>query len=263
MLVNSELTDDIGDPNLYGNGLINAQKAVVAALNAVGTPPADNPMLDVTPQSLNFGATSVVSEFTARNTGGGNLQINAPTFNANWLSVIEVAQSNGVITYSAAVNRNGLADGIYSDTITVQSNVNTVQISVIMQVSGAVIEADAGFLYVLLIDNDTDAVVDQVDVPASGGEYQYQFLNVPGGSYIVIAGTDSDNDFYICDSGEACGAYLTSDQPQVITLDQHLTNVDYPVGHVIAIPTQSLDADAEAPAGIRRIAERADKQLTQ
>ena len=262
MLVNGELTDDIGDPIFYGNGLINARKAVFAALNAVGAPPADNPALDVTPQSLNFGATSSLGEFTARNTGGGSLQITAVTWSENWLNIVAGNLSaENLGSFVVTVDRNGLADGIYSDTITVQSTVNTVQVSVIMQVSSAVIEPDAGFLYVLLIDNDTGDLVQQFDIAASGGEYPYQFVDVPDGSYIIFAGTDSDNDFFICDSGEACGAFLTSDQPLTIVVDQDLANLDFPVGHVIAIPAQSLDAETEARRGYRRLVEPTYKQL--
>ncbi len=217
----------------------------------------------MTPRSLNFGATSTVGEFTVRNTSGGSLQAIAPTFNANWLSVVPInISAENLGTYAVTVDRTGLSDGIYSDTITVQSNVNTVQISVIMQVSSTIIEADAGFLYVLLIDNDTGNVVQQFNVAASGGDYPYQFVDVPDGSYIIVAGTDSDNDFFICDSGEACGAFLTSDQPQVISVNQKLTNLDFPVGHVIAIPTQALDAEMEAPRGYRRLVEPTYKQFT-
>ena len=124
----------------------------------------------MTPRSLNFGASSTLGEFTVRNASGGSLQAIAPTFNANWLSVVPVnISAENLDTYGVTVDRTGLSDGIYSDTITVQSNVNTVQVSVIMQVSSTIIEADAGYLYVLLIDSDTGAVVDQVDLAASGG----------------------------------------------------------------------------------------------
>jgi len=262
MLVNGELTDDIGDPSFFGNGLINARKAVFAALNAVGAPPADNPTLVVTPQSLNFGATSTRVDFTAQNTGGGILQVNAWSWSAPWLNLFSVDLTpENLGTYAVIIDRTGLADGVYSDTITLQSNVNTVQVFVIMQVSTAVIEPDAGFLYVLLIDKDTGDVVRQFNVAASGGEYAYQFVDVPDGSYIILAGTDSDNDFFICDSGEACGAFLTSDQPQVISVNQNLTNLDFPVGHITAIPTQSLNAETEAPRGYRRLVEPTYKQL--
>lgn len=261
MLVNGELTDDIGDPDLYGNGLINARKAVFAALNAAGTPPPDNPTLSVTPRSLNFGASFTLGEFTVRNVGGGSLQAMLPTINATWLTVVPVSVSTENLgTYAVTVDRAGLAAGVYSDTITVQSDRNTVDISVIMQVSAPVV-ADAGYLYVLLISNDTGDVVQQFDTAASEGVYEYEFVNVPDGLYEILAGTDSDNDLFICDPGEACGSYLTLDQPQDILLDRTLAGLDFSVAHVIAIPAQSLDSESAAPLGYRRIVGPTHKQV--
>ena len=203
-----------------------------------------------------------MTEITLRNTGGGNLQVNPLTWTSNWLNVIAVnTTAENLGTYAVQIDRSGLADGVYSDTITVPSTINDVQVSVIMQVSSSGIDADAGFLYVLLID-DMDQFVDQVNVAVSGGQYVYQFVNVSDGSYIIVAGTDSDNDFFICDSGEACGAFLTAEQPQVIVVDQNIANVDFPVERVTAIPIQSLDAETEPPHGYVRLIELAHKELT-
>ncbi len=253
MLANGELTDDIGDPDLYGNGLINARTAVFAALNAAGAPPPDNPTLNVTPRSLNFGTSLTLGEFTLRNPGGGSLQADPPTFNAGWLTVVPVSVSaENLGTYAVTVDRAGLAAGVYSDTITVQSNVNTIDISVIMQVSATVV-ADAGYLYILLINDATGDVVQQIDTAASGGLYSYEFVDAPEGLYEILAGTDSDNDFFICDPGEACGSYRTLDQPQDVLLDQALAGLDFSVAHEIAIPSQSLEANTEPRVGLRRI----------
>jgi serine protease len=215
----------------------------------------------VTPRSLNFGISSTVSEFTVRNTGGGSIQASPPSSNESWLTVVPVSVSaENLGTYAVTVDRGVLAPGVYSDTITVQSNVNTVDLSVIMQV-GAAFEADAGYLYLLLINRATGNVVQQLETTASGGLYPpFQFTSVPEGLYELIAGTDSDNDFLICDSGEACGSYLTLDQPRDILLDQNLTGLDFSVAHVIAIPNQSLDAETEPRRVFRRMIEPAHKQ---
>ena len=102
----------------------------------------------------------------------------------------------------------------------------------------------------------------QLEITASGGLYPpFQFTAVPEASYELIAGTDSDNDFLICDSGEACGSYLTLDQPRDILLDQNLTGLDFSVAHVIAIPNQSLDAESEPRPVFRRMIEPAHKQV--
>jgi serine protease len=57
LLASGELTEDLGAPgrdDLYGYGLIDAARAVLAAQ---GNTPAD-PLLSVTPSSLNFGTTT-------------------------------------------------------------------------------------------------------------------------------------------------------------------------------------------------------------
>ena len=52
-----------------------------------------------------------------------------------------------------------------------------------------------------------------------------------------LAGTDADNDLLICDAGEACGAYLTVDQPIRLEVDADLEGLDFPVEYRINIPT--------------------------
>ena len=193
-----------------------------------------------------------------------SLQAMRPTFNATWLTVVPVSVSaENLGTYAVTVDRigTGLAAGVYSDTITVQSDVNSVNISVIMQVSDP-FDADAGYLYILLINDATGDVVRQLDMPARGGVYDYDFIAAPEGVYEILAGTDSDNDFFICDPGEACGSYLTLDQPQDILLDQSLAGLDFSVAHVIAIPSQSLEANTEPQPGVRRIVGATHKQVS-
>ena len=83
-----------------------------------------------------------------------------------------------------------------------------------MQVGTIGSSGDAGFHYVLLIDPDTLNTVEQVTAENVNGQYDYSFSygDVPAGSYFILAGTDSDNDFVICDAGEACGGYPSLDQ---------------------------------------------------
>ena len=71
----------------------------------------------------------------------------------------------------------------------------------------------------------------------------------------------ADNDFFICDPGEACGSYLTLDQPQDILLDQTLARLDFSVAHKIAIPVQPLEANTEPRVGLRRLAGPTHKQV--
>ena len=272
MLANGDLTDDLGAAgrdNSFGYGLINAQKAVAAAQNAGGAPPPDNPTLGVTPSAVNFGAIISVIEITARNVRTGALNLIDFSIPVPWVAVDAVpgqVDAEGLGTYTVTVDRSGLADGIHSTTITANSDVNAVPFEIIVQVSPVPLGSDAGFVYVLLLDAqtgnsagrcDNDFVTGQCSVSVVNGQYAFTFLDAPPGDYQIVAGTDANNDLFICDAGEACGAYLTIPQPSDITVvDADLSAIDFPIGHTAAdgIGGQSQDPGASltGPAEHRR-----------
>ena len=191
---------------------------------------AASPRLVVSPAALNFGTTGTQATLAATNAGGGTLTIHSVTSDAAWLQV----SGSGLGDYTVRVRRNGLAVGTYEGHITFDSSANDVTVTVLMGVQGqAQASRNAGFQYVLLIDVDVPdpvrQVVAQYNVAARDGRYRYGFQQVDAHRrYLVVAGTDLDNDGYICDSGEACGAYPTLDQPVVLTgMRQDLTALDF------------------------------------
>jgi serine protease len=63
-------------------------------------------------------------------------------------------------------------------------------------------------MYILLYDQiEGETVLDVRGVPDGSGKISYSFSQVPAGSYVVYAGTDVDNDDFICQAGEGCGSY--------------------------------------------------------
>ena len=82
-LAAGDLTDDLGAPgrdNIYGFGLINARKAVLAALAlATGQGSNPGPILTASASNLNFGAFLDTLDFTVQNVGTGSLTINSVT----------------------------------------------------------------------------------------------------------------------------------------------------------------------------------------
>jgi serine protease len=108
---------------------------------------------------------------------------------------------------------------------------------------------------VLLVDSQTEQILAQSNAPFTAEIYSYQFSNIQPGTYEITAGTDADNDKFICDPGEACGSYLTMDQPIVIELTSDLVDVDFPVEYRVNLPSLnslSKQQGDEADAGIRR-----------
>jgi serine protease len=100
-------------------------------------------------------------------------------------------------------------------------------------------------------------VTGQCNVSVVNGQYAFTFVDVAPGDYQVVAGTDANNDLFICDAGEACGAYLTIPQPSDITVvDAALSGIDFQISHTAAdgIGGQFQDPgpSANAPAGHRR-----------
>lgn len=218
MLANGELTDDLGPAgrdNSFGYGLINAQKAVLAAANAATpTPPPQPPAaLQVTPTLLNFGVALTGAQMTLANTGGGVLDItNISNDAGGWLSVTPTTvDGNGLGSYNVIVDRTGLTDGIYSAIITVTSSAGTQTVSVMMQVDSQATSDYAGFHYIELIDAATMELFDRVLSNGSNGVYEFSFSGIPLGQYHIRAGSDLDNDNVICEPGDACGAYPTLD----------------------------------------------------
>ncbi|MFW2405168.1 MAG: S8 family serine peptidase [Gammaproteobacteria bacterium] len=244
LLSRGDLTDELGTPgrdNLYGYGLIDAQKAVAAALTAGGAAPADNPLLSSTPQSLNFGSTTNSIEIQLENSGTGTLAVVSVSSSESWAQVLPLdIDANELGTYVVAVDRNGLDDGVYTAEISVTSNVNSLLIPLIMSVGDAVGGGNVGHLYIALLDPETNSTVFGAQADFMGGGYLWQMVNAPAGNYLVVAGTDTDNDGFICDDGEACGEYITRDQPIIIALDADLTGLDFPVNYTSQVGTLTL-----------------------
>jgi serine protease len=105
-----------------------------------------------------------------------------------------------------------------------------------MQKSNTVLTGDAGHLYVRLIDPVTGNIR-EVETDVINGEYVWQIDQLPPtkegeSGYQLVAYTDADNDNRVCDPGEACGSYLTVDQPIFIKLTEeqgNLLNLDYQI----------------------------------
>ena len=257
LLQNGNITGDLGDSgrdDLFGYGLIDAYKAVVAAQDLAGDGGTIPATLIVNPVFLNFGGALTNVVLAAQNGGGATLTVSSVTDEADWLTVSATdVDSNGLGSYTATVNPTGLADGTYTATITFTSSKNTVLVAVIMQVGSAASVGDAGYHYVLLLDPDTFETIDQVEVEVSNGRYAYSFTDVFSGIYEIYAGTDSDNDFIIGDAGEATGAFMSLDQPVSISVNRDLTCLDFSTGFSVNLPTQSASGEPARGLLIRRI----------
>lgn len=255
MLALGELSDDLGAAgrdDLFGYGLINAQRAVAAALTAGGNPPADNPRLDTPVSALNFSSAATELDLLLQNGGTGELELLELSASESWLDItVSEVDENGLGVYRIAVDRDGLAPGVYTGVITAVSAVNTLTINIFMSVVDSLSGGSVGTLYILLFDAVTQEFVQQSLSAGIDGFYSYLFTDIPAGSYEIFAGSDSDNDQFICDEGEACGAWLTVDQPVSVELESDTGDIDFPVEFRVLIPTVGSASEGGInPAGM-------------
>lgn len=96
----------------------------------------------------------------------------------------------------------------------------TLVIPVYAQAQDTTAQRNAGRHYVLLLDitNFDSAKSQAVLASYNSGRYQYSFNNVASGDYILVAGTDLDNNGFICENGEACAEYPRAGSRQVISV---------------------------------------------
>ena len=64
-------------------------------------------------------------------------------------------------------------------------------------------------LFALLVDPDSRETVEQRLSDPNSDTYTLDIEAVELGEYILVVGSDMDNDGFICDAGEACGAFPT------------------------------------------------------
>ncbi len=255
-LMAGDMTDDLGAPgrdDRYGYGLINAQRAVLAALRlATGQGSDPGPILTASAGTLNFGAFVDTLPLNLQNAGTGDLTVLEVVSNEPWISArAGSTDAAGLGTYQVVVDRSGLADGLYTARLSATSDANDIEVQIRMQVSSLDLSADAGLHYVILVDAEGKTALPAVLVTAEKGSYAYRIAEVPAGQYRIFAGTDSDDDGFLCDAGEACGAYPTLDLPERISVNEDRSGLDFLSAFRVELTGTSATDLGPEPGGIR------------
>ena len=156
------------------------------------------------------------------------------------------------------MDRTGLTPGSYTGAIEIVTDaVNpTATVTATMRVFTTSPDANAGVHYVVLVDAAGETLPSPQNVlEATNGEYAYRLDGVAPGDYRIFAGTDSDDDAFLCDAGEACGTYGTLDSPAVVTVDgEDLTGIDFTSEFRVNLTNLSANADVSgqvAPEAVR------------
>ena len=242
-------TVDLGAPgrdDIFGNGLIQADRALAAAAGQSSA----TPVLSANPSALQFGSTTTQLSITIANTGTGSLDVGIPTFTPTsggafaTLAVVAATGATDVSAITVTVSRTGLPTGNYAGTITIPSNGGTALVSVAMSVA-PVVPPENVDLFLALIDASllvpgaTEVPVTAVALlnPTTGLAWLLDRTPedgaIPAADYIVVCGSDDDGDNRIFEPEDTYrGAWPLVNQIETIPVaagDQYI-GVDFVVG---------------------------------
>ena len=229
LLLQGRLTRDIGavGRDELGVGLIDALASVRAATGDSIPLPST---LVVLPALINFGDVGTHAELIVANGGSGTLSITEVRTSEAWLRVAATeVDAGGLGRYGVEAERSGLAPGNYEGWVEFVSTAGTGRVPVALQVTAATVSPDAGLQYVLLLRPDSRSAAEpQAALRVRGTSTAYRLEDVAPGEYLVVAGTDMNNDGSICDDGEACGAYPVEPEPAVVAVgDADVVGIDF------------------------------------
>jgi len=249
-----------GGLSLPNNGrLVDAQAAVQAAATGGGAPPSA-PVLVAEQSVVDFGAAGTQQSVRLENLGTGNLTFVDGAANppVGWLdgTVFEDVANNGIDgdRLDLLADRTGLANGVEQTTVTLNytdgNNPVSIEIAVRLQVGQSTVSADT--VFVLLVDPATFETRYQTTTDGSNG-FGFSFPEIEPGIYLLVAGTDRDNDDVLGDAGELFGAYPNIDQPIAIELltGEALSTIEFGLQELATV--QSLGLGGAPQQSFRRI----------
>jgi len=216
LLQSGQLTDEAGPAgrdNTYGYGIVNALKAVQAAVNLGNGSGIQTPIMTATPSEVTLGA-SASAPLTIANAGTGTPTLVSVQSDADWLQVsAQSTDASGLGQYAVSANRSLMDRGTYVGTLSFNfSNAATLRVSVTATAGDVSTVGRLGPHYILLYDVDNESVAAQLRGSASNGVIPYRFNDIPAGRYAVIGGTDIDRDGFTapCEPAEPGTGYPTN-----------------------------------------------------
>jgi serine protease len=236
LLAQGVMTDEVGAPgrdNQFGYGRINALKAV----QAVGaTPPPVTPSLQLAPATLDFGATMTDLSVTVTRLNGSTdtpKSFLSRSLNPNAVQLLSPTGGNpaaGPFRYTVRVDRALLAP---SETVIrveiITNNAVVLPFDVVIGARPVISTSQRGVgpVYVLAVDADSsENLAGGVTAQSTTTTYNYTIASVRAPRVVIAAGTDLDNDDFICGPAEPCSAYPTLGSPTVLNLSANRTGID-------------------------------------
>ena len=122
---------------------------------------------------------------------------------------------------------------------------------------GQVDRGGAGVVFYMASDVD---IISNTTVSVEDGAYEFLLGTdttgmIAAGSYLLVSGSDPDNDSFICDIAEACGFFRSIDLPEEIAVNGDLVDLDFNVTYLLPIEQNSAQSSImssiRARGGIR------------
>jgi serine protease len=273
LIRNGSITDEVGTlgrDNQYGYGLINAKRAVDAAINSLnnggGNPNPPTGRVEASPSAFDLGSIRSEAELILQRVGSTNETVTSVAVSSN---IISIAPRAGAVdsarlgTYLITPNRSNipLGQSAFANVVISTSSGRTINVSVsVARVEGGSASGNLGVIYVLVLDaeNESPGFVSVAQTSVSqpvNGVYNYSVNVAPAGAgrapnrIFISAGSDLDNDGKICNRGEACGAYLllNNEITPISPTSQNVTGIDFSVAPFGGVNANSLGLGATPP----------------
>ncbi len=221
MLISGLLTDDLGisgADNLYGYGLINARKAVNTALTSLSSNPIVNSYLSSSISTIEFSPGLSETVFETRTVGDDAININSIDYNAAWLDLTSLGLVSGVENWRLTIDRLGLTEGLYRETLSFNTSANVLNVEVILQVNPPTQRYQVGPLLIELINTENNNSI-QINSSYANNAYNFDLNGLASGDYRIRVSSDLNGNGEN-DAGEA------SAQSEVFTVSGNRTLSD-------------------------------------
>jgi serine protease len=230
--------------------LINAYRAVVAAQSlASGAAIPENPKLALNRNLLLFGKFFSQGAVSLTNASGGELNVTDFSTDDGAITITAPDSADGLGIYDISLSRESLAEGIYSSSVTFQtdsSSTPTKTLTVSYEVA-AENESQGGVGVVWINVWDIDAEDGQwFYIEGDEREYSYVINDLDPGTYTVIAGTDPDNDGIIGNVSEVLAGYPDYDELDILVANGNFTDIDFDLR--LQLPVDQLSDSKGATA---------------
>ena len=261
MVQTGAIVDDLGAAGrdaVFGYGLVNARKAIDAALASRGGGPTPPPppaagRTEAQPSTISLGSIRTEADLVLSHVGSSTEAVVSVTTDSPVISVTpkaagSVDPASGLGTYRVQANRAAMAEGTSAfPNIVIQlspARIVTVQVAIERRTAAAG-QGSLGPIYLLVLDAADPArpvVADTAVGAPVNGRYAYT-VTVPGTASIsIIAGSDINNNGGICSAGEACGAYpMLAADLEVLQPTGNLTGIDFSLGPYGGISPDAAD----------------------